>query len=281
MKVDLSHLPPLRDVIRDHELRAEKKLGQNFLLDLNLTDKIVRAAGDLSNVHAIEIGPGPGGLTRSLVCADTASVTALEYDMRAINALQSLVDAGHGKLTLHHADALTIDVTQYTPAPRAIVANLPYNIATPLLIGWLKNIYEDAESIKSMALMFQKEVAQRITAQVGDKAYGRLAVLCSWLCEASLKFDVPASAFVPPPKVTSSIVHFKPKILQGAQPSFEAVEKVTAQAFGQRRKMIRSSLKEYRDYFDELGLDETLRAENLNPEEYIRLATLDDAANKI
>ena len=272
MKVDLSHLPPLRDVIRDNELRAEKKLGQNFLLDLNLTDKIVRSAGDLSGVHAIEIGPGPGGLTRSLVSTDTASVTAFEYDQRAIKALQSLVEAGQGKLSLHHEDALDVDVTKYTKTPRAIVANLPYNIATPLLIGWLKVIYQDKENIKSMTLMFQKEVAQRITARVGDKAYGRLAVLASWLCDASLKMDVPASAFTPPPKVTSSIVHLSPKNLDDTKPDFELIEKITAQAFGQRRKMIRSSLKNYRDYFDVVGLDETARAENLSPDNYVALA---------
>lgn len=272
MTVDLRHLPPLRDVIHENELRAEKKLGQNFLLDLNLTDKIARAAGDLQDVNAVEIGPGPGGLTRSLISGPTKSVTAIEYDPRAIKALTSLVDASQGKLTLLHLDALNVDVTSLCDAPRAIVANLPYNIATPLLIGWLKQIAQDSNAYKSMTLMFQREVGERIVAKVGDKNYGRLAVISQWLCEAQLKFDVPASAFTPPPKVVSSIVHLKPKILNEAQPAFETVEKVTARAFGQRRKMIRSSLKDYREYFDEVGLDETLRAENLSVEQFVALA---------
>ncbi len=272
MTVDLRHLPPLRDVIHENELRAEKKLGQNFLLDLNLTDKIARAAGDLQDVNAVEIGPGPGGLTRSLISGPTKSVTAIEYDPRAIKALASLVNASQGKLTLLHLDALNVDVTSLCDAPRAIVANLPYNIATPLLIGWLKQIAQDSNAYKSMTLMFQREVGERIVAKVGDKNYGRLAVISQWLCEAQLKFDVPASAFTPPPKVVSSIVHLKPKILNEAQPAFETVEKVTARAFGQRRKMIRSSLKDYREYFDEVGLDETLRAENLSVEQFVALA---------
>ena len=274
MQVDLSALPPLRDVIRDHDLRAEKKLGQNFLLDLNLTDKIVRAAGDLTNIHAIEIGPGPGGLTRSLVSANTASVTALEYDPRAIQALQGLVEASRGKLTLYHQDALTVDIVTYTSAPRAIIANLPYNIATPLLVGWLRVIHNNPNDITSMTLMFQKEVALRIAAQVGDKAYGRLAVLSQWLCDTKLKFDVPASAFKPAPKVTSSIIYLKTKILKDVQPAFETVEKLTAMAFGGRRKMIRQSLKPYRHLFEKLDLDETLRAENLSPAQFIQLALL-------
>jgi 16S rRNA (adenine1518-N6/adenine1519-N6)-dimethyltransferase len=270
--VDLSSLPPLRDVIRDHELRATKKLGQNFLLDLNLTDKIVRAAGDLTGVTAFEIGPGPGGLSRSLLEASTNKVIAIEYDLRAIKALESLSVAAQGKLELHHEDALNIDLCAKSQRPRAIVANLPYNIATPLLIGWLRQVKENKNAYQSMTLMFQKEVAQRIVAQVGDKAYGRLAVLCQWLCDVNICFDVPASAFTPAPKVTSSIVHFKPKALNDDEPRFKDVEKVTEKAFGQRRKMIRSSLKDYKDYFDSLGLDETLRAENLSPSQFIALA---------
>ena len=270
--VDLSQLPPLRDVIRDHELRATKKLGQNFLLDLNLTDKIVRAAGSLTGVTAFEIGPGPGGLTRSLLQTDTQKVIAVEYDLRAIKALEDLKIAAQGKLDLHHDDALTVDLCALSEAPRAIVANLPYNIATPLLIGWLRQIKENQHAYQSMTLMFQKEVAQRITAQVNSKAYGRLAVLCQWLCDVHICFDVPASAFTPPPKVTSSIVHFKPKMLDDAAPRFEDIEKITEKAFGQRRKMIRSSLKDYKDYFEIVGLDETLRAENISPAQFIALA---------
>ncbi|HPF78196.1 MAG TPA: 16S rRNA (adenine(1518)-N(6)/adenine(1519)-N(6))-dimethyltransferase RsmA [Alphaproteobacteria bacterium] len=271
---DLSHLPPLRDVIRDHDLRAEKKLGQNFLLDLNLTDKIARAAGDLSGCTIFEIGPGPGGLTRSLLGSAAQKVIAVEYDPRAIKALEDLKEAAKGQLDILHADALETDLCSLAPPPRAIVANLPYNIATPLLVNWLRQIRNDHGNYRSMTLMFQKEVAQRITAALGDKAYGRLAVLAQWLCEVKLSFDVPASAFTPPPKVTSSIVHLRPRTLEGQEPAFETVENITAAAFGQRRKMIRSSLKNYIKYFDQIGLDETMRAENMSVQQFIDLAKL-------
>ena len=270
--LDLDTLPPLRDVIRAHNLRADKKFGQNFLLDGNLTDKIVRQAGDVSGVNIIEIGPGPGGLTRSLLKSDAQSVTAIEFDPRVIPVLEELKETAGERFNFIQNDAMEVDCTEIVSAPRAIVANLPYNVATPLLIGWLEQIYKDSGAYQSMTLMLQKEVAQRITAQVGDKHYGRLAVLSQWLCDVKRAFDVPASAFTPPPKVTSSIVHFVPKKLSEDEPTFEAVEKVTAAAFGQRRKMIRSSLKEYQQYFDELGLDETARAENLSVENFIALA---------
>jgi 16S rRNA (adenine1518-N6/adenine1519-N6)-dimethyltransferase len=272
MSQDLSALPPLRDIIRENDLRAEKKLGQNFLLDLNLTDKIVRAAGNLSDTHVIEIGPGPGGLTRSLVKSRAQKITAIEYDMRAIQALQSLTEVAEDRLEVFHGDALETDLKNLAKKPRAIVANLPYNIATPLLIKWLEDVYNDSNAYQSMTLMFQKEVAQRIVAGIGDKAYGRLAVIAQWLCDVQLSFDVPASAFTPPPKVTSSIVYFQPKKERISNPSFKAVEKITSEAFGQRRKMIRSSLKKYQSLFDGLGLDETLRAENLTVENFICLA---------
>lgn len=268
----ISDLPPLRDIIRDNDLRAEKKLGQNFLLDLNLTDKIVRAAGDLSKIHAIEIGPGPGGLTRSLVKSKAQKITAIEYDTRAVRALQSLLEVAEDRLEIRHADALETDLKNLAQKPRAIIANLPYNIATPLLIKWLEDIYDDPDAYRSMTLMFQKEVAQRIVADIADKAYGRLAVLVQWLCDVNLSFDVPASAFTPPPKVTSSIVYFQPKKRRSLDPSFKAVEQITLEAFGQRRKMIRSSLKKYQSLFEELGLDETLRAENLTVNNFIGLA---------
>lgn len=270
--VDLSALPPLREVIAENNLRAEKKFGQNFLLDLNLTDKIVRAAGDLSSCNVFEIGPGPGGLTRSLLGSDLEKLTAIEFDPRAVTALQSLQEAAGKRLELIEDDALEADLCKLGAPPRAIVANLPYNIATPLLVGWLKQIRQDKNNFRSMTLMFQKEVAQRITAARGDKNYGRLAVMAQWLCHAKLSFDVPASAFTPPPKVTSSIVHLRPKNLDADAPSFEAVEKVTAAAFGQRRKMIRSSLKFYQQYFEKLGLNETARAEELEISDFINLA---------
>lgn len=275
--LDLTALPRLRDVINEHDLRAEKKLGQNFLLDLNLTDKIVRAARDLSGCTVFEIGPGPGGLTRSLLSGDCEQVIAIEFDPRAIKALQGLDEAAGGKLNLMHGDALEVDLCSHSDEPRAIVANLPYNIATPLLIGWLRQIYENPNSFRSMTLMFQKEVAQRITAKDNSKAYGRLAVLSQWLCDAELIFDVPASAFTPPPKVVSSIVRLTPRNLPADKPSFKSIEKITAAAFGQRRKMIRGSLKSYSSYFEAAGLDEMLRAENMPVTKFVELAKLSES----
>lgn len=269
---DLSSLPPLRDIIDAHDLRAKKSLGQNFLLDLNLTEKIVRMAGDLSGCHVFEIGPGPGGLTRALVGSDAKAVTAIEFDERAVAALQSLINISGGRLTVMEGDALCTDITQLSASPRAIVANLPYNIATPLLIGWLKQVRDNVDTYRSMTLMFQKEVAQRITARNGDKHFGRLSVIAQWLCDVERVMDIPPQAFTPPPKVTSSVVHLRPKKQAVASPSFEKVEAVTAAAFGQRRKMIRSSLKTYSEYFDGLGLNPEARAENLTVEDFIALA---------
>ncbi len=268
----IESLPPLREIIAAHNLRAEKKLGQNFLLDLNLTDKIVRGAGDLSGVHVIEIGPGPGGLTRSLLKTDAASVTALEFDPRAIEALQSLQAAANGRLRLLQQDALTADLTALVPAPRAIVANLPYNIATPLLTGWLAQIRQDAGAYNSMTLMFQKEVAERITARPGTKAYGRLSILAGWLCETKKVMDLPAGAFTPPPKISSSVVRFTPRPPETDAPPFKAIETLTAAAFGQRRKMLRSSLKDYTTAMEECNIDPTMRAEELSVADFIRLA---------
>lgn len=268
----LDTLPPLRDVIARHGLWAEKKLGQNFLLDGNITDKIARIAGDVSGVNMFEVGPGPGGLTRSLLRAGARSVIAVEYDARAVGALQELQDAVPGRLRVVHGDALETDLTALADAPRAIVANLPYNIATPLLIGWLRQIHADPGAYHSMTLMFQREVADRITAPVSSKAYGRLAVLCQWLCAARRVFDIPGSAFVPPPKVTSSVVHFTPRADADRSVAFGAVEALTAAAFGQRRKMLRSSLKEYGGAMQAMGLDETLRAEQMPVQDFIALA---------
>lgn len=267
------YLPPLREVIHEYGLRAEKSLGQNFILDQNLTDKIVRKSGNISSAHVIEIGPGPGGLTRSILRSDPLTLTTIEYDERAVNALTGLIEASDGKLKVIKEDALRTDVTQVAPeVPRIIIANLPYNIATTLLINWLKQIREDHHTFESMTLMFQKEVAERIVAKPNTKAYGRLSIISQWLCETSMLFDLPPSAFVPPPKVTSSVVHFTPRILNHDAPNFEQVEKITASAFNQRRKMIRSSLKEYAEILQTSGIDETKRAENLTIEEYIKLS---------
>ena len=265
-------LPPLREIIAAHGLSAQKALGQNFLLDQNITDKIVRHVDDLHDTNVFEIGPGPGGLTRSLLRSQAQTVIAVEFDHRAVAALESLHNAAHGRLEIIEQDALQTDLTALASAPRAIVANLPYNIATPLIIGWLAQIRENPQAYQSMTLMVQKEVAQRMTATPNTKAYGRLSVLCQWLCDVKMLFDLSPSAFTPPPKVTSTVVQFVPKMLEGAQPSFKAVEAVTEAAFGQRRKMIRSSLKAYLPSLERLDIDSTLRAENLMVETFIALA---------
>lgn len=270
----LEDLPPLREVIAQHNLQAEKKLGQNFLLDQNITDKIVRGCGDLSGVHVFEIGPGPGGLTRSILKTPAAKLTAIEFDERAVGALQDLKNAAKDRLEIVHGDALAVDLCALSDAPRAIVANLPYNIATPLLIGWLRQIRKDSGAFQSMTLMFQKEVADRLSAGPGSKAYGRLSVIARWLCDVHKIYDLPAAAFTPPPKVSSAVVHFVPKALPEDAPSFEAVEAVTAAAFGQRRKMIRRSLKDYAARIEALGFDPTKRAEELDIDDFLRLAPI-------
>ena len=231
-------LPPLRTLVDQTALDARKSLGQNFIFDLNLTQRIARTAAPFTG-SVFEIGPGPGGLTRALFLEGASDVTAIEKDRRVISFLDHLVAATNGQLKLIEADALTQPVWEMGQAPRKIVANLPYNIATALLLGWL----EHAHAFASMTLMFQREVAMRLVAQPDEKAYGRLSVITQWLCEAELKFDIPPQAFVPPPKVTSSVVHLVPR----SQPLFdcrkEDLEAVTAIAFGQRRKMLRASLK--------------------------------------
>lgn len=265
----LKSLPPLRDVIAAHDLRAKKSLGQNFLLDMNITDKIVRHAGDLSGRTVFEIGPGPGGLTRSLIGSNAAKIIAVEFDPRAVAALQPLKSE---RVEIVQGDALRVNYLSLAQEPRAIVANLPYNIATVLLTNWLKEIREKQGAYNSMTLMFQKEVAERIVAAPGSKIFGRLAVIAQWICECRICFDLPPSAFMPPPKVSSSVVHFVPKKLDTDAPDFRSVEKVTAAAFGQRRKMIRGSMKDYAEGIEALGIDPTLRAENLSVQDFINLA---------
>jgi len=272
----LDNLPPLREVINAHGLIANKKFGQNFLLDSNITDKIARHArqscGGLNDKNVIEIGPGPGGLTRSLLKAGAKSVTAIEFDPRAVGVLQELKSVVGERLDVIEADAMGVDLTALVAAPRVIVANLPYNIATPLLIGWLKQLRADTGSYDSMILMFQKEVAQRICADVGDKAYGRLAVMSNWLCSTKKLFDLSPAAFTPPPKVTSSVVQFVPNVLDDDAPLFKDVEALSAAAFGQRRKMIRTSLRDYSQALEICGIDVSLRAENLSGAQFIKLA---------
>ena len=267
-------LPPLKEIIAAHGLNAKKSLGQNFLLDINITDKIVRLSGDMDNMHVIEIGAGPGGLTRSLLKTNLAKLTAIERDNRAISALNGLQDASAGRLEIIEADAMKIDLLSISSAPRAIIANLPYNIATPLLLLWLRQIREDHKAFEFMSLMFQKEVAARICAKPSSKSYGRLSVISQWLCDVRILFDLPPSAFTPPPKVKSAIVKFIPKKIDKNSPSFVQMEKVTSAAFSQRRKMVRSSLKDYACYFKELGISPESRAENLGVEDYISLAKI-------
>lgn len=269
---DIDSLPPLREIIAQHDLRAEKKLGQNFLLDLNITDKITRAAGNLTGKNVIEIGPGPGGLTRSLLRSGAESVTAIEFDPRAVAALESLSAAANGRLKILAGDALALNLLDLTPAPRVIVANLPYNIATPLLTNWLAQLRDHPGCYDGMILMFQKEVAERITAAPGSKTFGRLSVIAQWLCHTDRVFDLPPSAFTPPPKVTSSVVRFMPKVLEDGAPSFQAVEKLTAAAFGQRRKMLKSCLKAFPGVLDRAGIEGEKRAEQLQIDDFIRLA---------
>lgn len=265
-------LPPLRDVISRYGLRAEKKLGQNFLLDQNITDKIVRSAGDLRGLHILEIGPGPGGLTRSLLASNAQSVTAIEFDPRAVEALSDLKDVYQKRFYLSQADALHINEAELVPTPRAIIANLPYNISTVLLLKWLRLMAADPTYFSHMTLMFQKEVAQRLVAPPSTSHYGRLSVMAQWICDIRMVFDLPPSAFTPPPKVTSTIVSFTPKPKQKNAPDFTRMEFIVGLAFQQRRKMLRSSLKNYVAAMEACGIDPTLRAENLTTEQYCDLA---------
>src|SRR5215475_7672400 len=238
----IDDLPPLREVIREHALSARKSLGQNFLLDLNLTARIARAAGPLDNATVVEIGPGPGGLTRALLALGAAHVIAVEHDARAIPALEAISRRYPGRLEIVCADAQSFDPRPYLGTTKAkIVANLPYNIATALLIGWL-SIEPWPPWYGMMVLMFQREVAERIVAHENEEAYGRLAVLANWRAETKILFDVAPAAFVPQPKVTSSVVRLIPRVTP--EPcDRRALEQVAAAAFGQRRKMLRQSLK--------------------------------------
>lgn len=268
----IDSLPPLRAVIEAHGLKADKKLGQNFLLDQNITDKIARLAGDLSGQTVVEIGPGPGGLTRSLLRTDAAKVIAIEFDPRAVAALQDLQTVAQGKLIVLQDDALRAHIEALSDAPRSIVANLPYNISTVLLVDWLTKIRVNRDFCQRMALMFQKEVADRIVSTPHAKSYGRLSVIAQWLCHVERLYELPPSAFTPPPKISSTVVGFVPKVFSTPQPAFKTVERVLAAAFNQRRKMIRSSLKDFWPAVQAVGIEETLRAENISPAEYVSIA---------
>jgi len=277
-------LPPLREVIARHKLSARRSYGQHFLLDLNLTGRMVRAladfmpgpAADLAQGTVIEVGPGPGGLTRALLAAGTRRLIAIEKDRRCLGALAELAAAYPDRLEILEADALKVAAEDLGAAPRRIVANLPYNVATPLLLRWLKALAAEPGTFAGLVLMFQKEVAERLTAVPATKAYGRLSIVTQWLCEARPLFEVPARAFTPPPKVVSTVVGLKPRAEPLAPAKMAALERVTGAAFGQRRKMLRQSLRTLGVNTNALlaaaGVTETARAENLTVEEFCALA---------
>jgi 16S rRNA (adenine1518-N6/adenine1519-N6)-dimethyltransferase len=277
VKQPFDGLPPLRDVIRRHGLTVRKSLGQNFLFDLNLAARIARAGGPLEAITVVEIGPGPGGLTRALLALGASRVIAVERDDRAIGALQEIAAHYPGRLEIVAADALSFDARTHLSSGRArIVANLPYNIATALLVMWV-TVEPWPPWYDSAVLMFQREVAERLVAEVGSNSYGRLSVLVQWRCEPRIAFDVNASAFVPPPKVTSSVVRLVPR--PAPLPCDRAMlEAVTQAAFGQRRKMLRQSLRSLGNDTAELiasaGLDPTARAEEVSVEQFVLLARM-------
>ncbi|MGC4406677.1 16S rRNA (adenine(1518)-N(6)/adenine(1519)-N(6))-dimethyltransferase RsmA [Rhizobium rosettiformans] len=271
----LDGLPPLRDVIARHGLDAKKALGQNFILDLNLTQKVARNAGSLDGVTVIEVGPGPGGLTRAILALGAKKVIAIERDPRCLPALQEIADHYPGRLEVIEGDALKTDFASLAPGePVKIIANLPYNVGTQLLVNWLLP-GQWPPFWQSLTLMFQKEVGQRIVAREDDNHYGRLGVLCGWRTEAHMAFDIPPQAFTPPPKVTSTVVHLVP-IEKPLPCDPDKLEKVTQAAFGQRRKMLRQSLKPIggEALLARAEIDPQRRAETLSVEEFCRIANL-------
>lgn len=271
----IDNLPPLRDVIATHGLSARKSLGQNFLLDLNLTSKIARQAGDLTECDVLEIGPGPGGLTRGLLAEGARRVLAIEKDQRCMSALEEVAAAYPGRLDVINGDALEVDPLSHLNAPIRVAANLPYNVGTELLVRWLTP-KEWPPYWQSLTLMFQKEVAERIVAQPGSKAYGRLAILAQWRSNARIAIQLPPEAFTPPPKVSSAVVHLEAL----PEPRFEAdpavLSRVVGAAFNQRRKMLRASLKsvapDMEDRLVAAGIKPTDRAEVVSLEAFCALA---------
>ena len=268
-------LPPLREVIRAHELVARKQLGQNFLLDLNLTAKIARAAGDLSGCDVLEVGPGPGGLTRGLLAEGARRVVAVEKDARALPALAEIAAACPGRLEVLHGDALELDLAAHLTPPFKIVANLPYNVGTELLIRWLTpEAWPPLWS--SLTLMFQKEVAERIVAKPGGDHYGRLALLAQYRSDAKIVMTLPPEAFTPAPKVHSAVVHLKALPEPRFPCDFKVLQRITAMAFNQRRKMLRASLKGLKPgiegILESVGIPPTARAEEIGLEAFCALA---------
>jgi 16S rRNA (adenine1518-N6/adenine1519-N6)-dimethyltransferase len=268
----VERLPALRVTVAAAGLTADKRFGQHFLFDLNLTRRIARAAGPLNAGTVIEVGPGPGGLTRALLLEGAQHVVAIEKDRRMVAALSTLVELVAGRLTVIEADALGLDPTRLGPAPYRIIANLPYNVGTPLVIAWLRAI----DQYESLTLMFQKEVADRLTAAPGDEAYGRLSVISGYFAQSGVLFDIPPEAFTPPPKVVSSIVQMLPRQDRPDCGSVVRLEQITAAAFGQRRKMLRASLKslgaDTAALLSDAQIEPTARAEELSVAEFSRLS---------
>ena len=273
MSVAHDGLPPLREVIARHGLSARKSLGQNFLMDLNLTARIARGSGELAGAEVVEVGPGPGGLTRALLHEGAAKVIAVERDERCLPALAEIANHYPGRLTVIAGDAMEVDLMAHLQGPARIVANLPYNVGTALLVQWLTPPDWPPWWV-SLTLLFQREVAERIVAQPDSKAYGRLSVLGQWRSRARILFDIPAQAFTPAPKVTSSLVHIRPEEAPGAiDPGL--LERVVAAAFAQRRKMLRQSLKSLcpdpQSLLASAGIDPTRRAETLSIDEFLSI----------
>ena len=273
----MEKLPPLKDVISRYQLRAKKSLGQNFLLDLNLTSKIARYAGNLDQFDILEIGPGPGGLTRRLLHEGARKVVAIEKDNRCLEALEEIQAIFPGRLKLLQGDALSTNVSEHLADPVRIIANLPYNIGTELLVRWL-TAKTWPSFWQSMTLMFQKEVANRIVASPGSKAYGRLSVMSQWRCDTKIAFNVPATAFTPPPKVESTLVHFEALKEPKFPAEVEVLEFVVSKAFNQRRKMLRGALKGYFQNVEEglvsIGVLPTKRAEDITVQEYCAMSQI-------
>lgn len=268
----IDSLPSVAQIVSALDMRARKSLGQNFLFDLNLTRRIARSASNNLAGTTIEVGPGPGGLTRALLLEGAEKVIAVEKDFRAATVLESLLHAAGGRLELIEGDAMKTPLWEMGSAPRRIVANLPYNIATSLLIQWLGH----APAFESLTLMFQREVAERITAQPGDSAYGRLSILTGWIADSTILFDIPPEAFVPAPKIISSVVQIRPLAAPRYECSQQALENVTRLAFGQRRKMLRASLKPLggTELLERACIDPQCRPQDLNIEAFCRLARM-------
>ena len=263
-----NNLPSLGSVIKRYNLFPQKKLGQNFILESSLAERIARAAGDLSDADIVEVGPGPGGLTRALLNQKIKTIYAIERDIRCVNALKDIFLPIDNRVKIIAGDALELDISKLSNNKVKIISNLPYNIATKLLVNWLQKI----NSISSITCMFQREVADRLVAKPGTKSYGRLSIISQWLCDVKIEFNVKPHSFKPAPKITSTLVTLTPRSSPLAFAHWDDLEKITALAFGQRRKMLRVSLKNLPFDFDALGINPTDRAENLNVKMFCKLA---------